>query len=209
MKTLKLFFILLLSVTLVTGLGKNPEVSAAGTYTVKYGDTMWKIAVKHQVGVSELIGANPQLNNPDLIYPGQSIAIPGGDQTAQNYTYEVVKLVNAERAKAGFAPLKENWELSRVARYKSQDMIDKNYFSHTSPTYGSPFQMMKDFGISYQAAGENIAAGQRTPAEVVDAWMNSEGHRKNILSPAYTEIGVGYVKGGSYGHYWIQMFIKR
>lgn len=209
MKTIKLIFILMLSVTLVTGFGKDSEVSAAGTYTVKYGDTMWKIAVKHQVGVSELIGANPQLSNPDLIYPGQSISIPGGDQTAQSYTYEVVKLVNAERAKAGLAPLKENWELSRVARYKSQDMIDKNYFSHTSPTYGSPFQMMKDFGISYQAAGENIAAGQRTPSEVVEAWMNSEGHRKNILSPTYTEIGVGYVKGGSYGHYWTQMFIKR
>ncbi|MCA1053781.1 SafA/ExsA family spore coat assembly protein [Rossellomorea aquimaris] len=209
MKTLKLIFILLLSVTLVTGIGKDSEVSAAGTYTVKSGDTMWKIAVKYQVGVSELISANPQLGNPDLIYPGQSIAIPGVDQTAQNYTYEVVRLVNAERAKVGLSPLKENWELSRVAKYKSQDMIDKNYFSHTSPTYGSPFQMMKDFGISYQAAGENIAAGQRTPSEVVEAWMNSEGHRKNILSPTYTEIGVGYVKGGSYGHYWTQMFIKR
>ncbi|MFP3361257.1 CAP domain-containing protein, partial [Planococcus sp. SIMBA_143] len=81
--------------------------------------------------------------------------------TAQNYTYEVVKLVNVERSKVGLPPLKENWELSRVARYKSEDMINKNYFSHTSPTYGSPFQMMKDFGISYQAAGENIAAGQR------------------------------------------------
>ncbi|NQD67084.1 SafA/ExsA family spore coat assembly protein [Bacillus haikouensis] len=209
MKTLKRLFILLLSVTLVTGFGNGSEVSAAGTYTVKYGDTMWKIAVKHQVGVSELIDANPQLNNPNIIYPGQTISIPGGDQKAQDYTYEVVKLVNAERAKAGLSPLKENWELSRVARYKSQDMIDKNYFSHTSPTYGSPFQMMKDFGLSYQTAGENIAAGQSTPAEVVEAWMNSEGHRKNILSPAYTEIGVGYVKGGSYGHYWTQMFIKR
>ncbi|WP_083573677.1 SafA/ExsA family spore coat assembly protein [Rossellomorea aquimaris] len=209
MKTIKLFFILMLSVTLVTGFWKQSEVSAAGTYTVKYGDTLWKIALKHQVGVSELINSNPQLKNPDVIYPGQSISIPGGDQTAQTYTYEVVKLVNAERAKAGLHPLKENWELSRVASYKSEDMIDKNYFSHTSPTYGSPFQMMKDFGISYQAAGENIAAGQRTPAEVVEAWMNSEGHRKNILSPTYTEIGVGYVKGGSYGHYWTQMFIKK
>lgn len=199
----------MLSVTLVAGFGKDSEVSAAGTYTVKYGDTMWKIAVKNQVGISELIEANPQLKNPDVIYPGHSISIPGEDQTAQSHTYEVVKLVNAERAKAGLQPLKENWELSRVARYKSQDMIDKNYFSHTSPTYGSPFQMMKDFGISYQAAGENIAAGQRTPSEVVQAWMNSEGHRKNILSPSYTEIGVGYVKGGSYGHYWTQMFIKK
>jgi uncharacterized YkwD family protein/spore coat assembly protein SafA len=170
---------------------------------------MWKIAVKHQVGVSELISANPKVSNPNIIYPGQTLNIPGANHTAESYTYEVVKLVNQERSQVGLPPLKENWELSRVARYKSEDMITKNYFSHTSPTYGSPFQMMKDFGISYQAAGENIAAGQRTPAEVVEAWMNSEGHRKNILSPTYTEIGVGYVKGGSYGHYWTQMFIKR
>ncbi|MBW3114597.1 MULTISPECIES: SafA/ExsA family spore coat assembly protein [Bacillaceae] len=209
MKTIKLLFISLLSVTLVFGFGNSSKVSAAGTYQVTYGDTMWKIAVKNQVGVSELITANPQISNPNMIYPGQSLNIPGVNSTAQNYTYEVVKLVNVERSKVGLPPLKENWELSRVARYKSEDMINKNYFSHTSPTYGSPFQMMKDFGISYQAAGENIAAGQRTPAEVVEAWMNSEGHRKNILSPTYTEIGVGYVKGGSYGHYWTQMFIKR
>ena len=209
MKTLKLLSILLLSVTLVIGYGGSSKVSAAGTYTVTYGDTMWKIAVKNQVGVSELISANPQISNPNMIYPGQSLNIPGVNATAQSYTYEVVKLVNVERSKVGLPPLKENWELSRVDRYKSEDMIEKNYFSHTSPTYGSPFQMMQDFGISYQAAGENIAAGQRTPAEVVEAWMNSEGHRKNILSPTYTEIGVGYVKGGSYGHYWTQMFIKR
>ncbi|MBM7583799.1 putative YkwD family protein [Bacillus pakistanensis] len=165
--------------------------------------------MKYQVGVPELIEANSQLSNPNLIYPGQRLTIPTTDQTSETYTNEVVKLVNQERARAGLAPLKENWELSRVARYKSVDMIAKNYFSHTSPTYGSPFQMMKDFGISYQAAGENIAAGQRTPQEVVQAWMNSEGHRKNIMSPTFTEIGVGYAKGGSYGHYWTQMFIKR
>ncbi|MFI8574306.1 SafA/ExsA family spore coat assembly protein [Rossellomorea aquimaris] len=209
MKTLKLLSILLLSVTFVIGFGQASQVSAAGTYTVSYGDTMWKIAVKHQVGVSELISANPNISNPHMIYPGQTLNIPGANHTAESYTYEVVKLVNHERSNVGLPPLKENWELSRVARYKSEDMIAKSYFSHTSPTYGSPFQMMKDFGISYQAAGENIAAGQRTPAEVVEAWMNSEGHRKNILSPTYTEIGVGYVKGGSYGHYWTQMFIKR
>ncbi|OXS60084.1 spore coat assembly protein SafA/uncharacterized YkwD family protein [Bacillus sp. V-88] len=209
MKTLKLLSILLLSVTFAIGFGHSSKVAAAGTYTVSYGDTMWKIAVKHQVGVSELISANPGISNPNMIYPGQSLNIPGANATAESYTYEVVKLVNMERSKVGLPPLKENWELSRVARYKSEDMIAKNYFSHTSPTYGSPFQMMKDFGISYQAAGENIAAGQRTPSEVVEAWMNSEGHRKNILSPTYTEIGVGYVKGGSYGHYWTQMFIKR
>ena len=112
--------------------------------------------------------------------------------------------MNEIRVKYGLNTLSENWELSRVARYKSQDMRDKNYFSHTSPTYGSPFQMMKSFGISYRAAGENIAKGYRTPAAVVDGWMNSEGHRANILNSSFTQIGVGYV---SNGNYWTQMFI--
>lgn len=120
------------------------------------------------------------------------------------YESQVVTLVNAERAKSGLAPLKANAELSKVARLKSQDMKDKNYFDHTSPTYGSPFDMMKKFGISYRTAGENIAYGQSSPEAVVKAWMNSEGHRKNIMNTAYTEIGVGYV---SSGHYWTQMFI--
>ncbi|MFP3338704.1 CAP domain-containing protein, partial [Micrococcus sp. SIMBA_131] len=67
----------------------------------------------------------------------------------------------------------------------------------------------ESFSVSYRSAGENIAAGQATPEEVVKAWMNSEGHRKNILNPGYTEIGVGYISGGSYGHYWTQMFISK
>ena len=96
-----------------------------------------------------------------------------------------------------------NRELSRVARYKSQDMKDKGYFSHTSPTYGSPFDMMKKFGITYRSAGENIAKGQRTPQAVVNAWMNSSGHRANILNSSFTQIGVGYVADGNY---WTQMF---
>jgi uncharacterized YkwD family protein len=99
-----------------------------------------------------------------------------------------------------------NWELSRVARYKSEDMRDNSYFSHTSPVYGSPFQMIKAFGITYRTAGENIARGQRTPEEVVNAWMNSSGHRANILNPSFTEIGVGYAASGNY---WTQMFIGK
>ncbi len=206
MKTLQKVLITLSVVALV--LGGNTVALAATTHTVQSGDTMWKIAVKYQVGVSELITANSTLKNPDLIYPGQRITIPekGEGQTQEE---QVAKLVNQERAKYGLKPLKLNWELSRVARYKSQDMIDKRYFSHTSPTYGSPFDMIRNFGISYRSAGENIAAGQQTPQEVMNAWMNSDGHRKNILSSQYTEIGVGYAKGGQYGHYWTQMFISR
>lgn len=126
------------------------------------------------------------------------------DSNVSEYEKRVVELVNIERAKYGLSPLTLNAELSRVARLKSQDMRDKNYFSHTSPTYGSPFDMMKQFGISYRTAGENIARGQRTPEEVVNGWMNSEGHRANILNSSFKEIGVGYVADGNY---WTQMFI--
>ncbi len=183
-----------------------PMGTAAQTHTVVRGDTMWKIAVKYKMGIMEIINANKNFKNPDLIFPGQKLEIPSTDKDVSAYEKEVIRLVNAERAKYGLSPLSENWELSRVARYKSQDMKDKRYFSHTSPTYGSPFQMMKSFGISYRSAGENIAMGQRTPEAVVKAWMNSQGHRANILNASYTEIGVGYVKEGNY---WTQMFIGK
>lgn len=119
---------------------------------------------------------------------------------------KVVELTNQERRKQGLADLKIDTELSRVAKTKSKDMQEKNYFSHTSPTYGSPFDMMRDFGISYNAAAENIAQGQRTAEEVVQAWMNSSGHRANILNGNYTHIGVGHDPNGNY---WTQMFISK
>lgn len=178
--------------------------SAATTHKVVAGDTMWKIAVKYEVGLSELKSANPQILNPNLIYPGQVLSIPGVNSQVLAYENEVIRLINEIRVQNGLKELKGDWELSRVARYKSQDMKDNNYFSHTSPVYGSPFQMIKNFGISYRSAGENIARGQSTPQAVVNAWMNSSGHRANILNASYTKIGVGYV--GS-GRYWTQMFI--
>lgn len=174
------------------------------THTVVPGDTMWKLAVKYQAGTSEIIQANPQISNPNLIYPGQSLDIPTADSSVTAFETEVVRLTNEARVQNNLKPLTANWELSRIARYKSQDMVDKGYFSHTSPTYGSPFQMIKAFGLSYRTAGENIAYGQRTPKAVVDGWLNSPGHRANILNNAYTQIGVGYVANGNY---WTQMFI--
>ncbi len=119
---------------------------------------------------------------------------------------KVVELTNAERAKQGLAPLTLDTELSKVARTKSQDMKDKNYFDHNSPTYGSPFDMMKSFGISYKSAGENIAMGQTSPEQVVQAWMDSPGHRENIMNSSFTHIGVGHVASGNY---WTQMFIGK
>jgi uncharacterized YkwD family protein len=122
------------------------------------------------------------------------------------FAMQVIDLTNVERKKNGLPPLKADAALSKVAQTKSNDMETKHYFSHTSPTYGSPFDMMRDFGVTYRTAGENIAMGQPTAQEVVNAWMNSEGHRKNILSPNYTNIGVGFTQTGNY---WSQMFIGK
>ena len=96
------------------------------------------------------------------------------------FELRVVDLTNEQRRKNGLQNLQPDTALSNVAQEKSNDMQAKNYFSHTSPTYGSPFDMMRDFGVTYRSAGENIAMGQRSAEEVVNAWMNSEGHRKNI-----------------------------
>ncbi|KFN04294.1 serine protease [Bacillus clarus] len=127
-------------------------------------------------------------------------------KSLSEFEQRVVELTNAERAKQGLPALKIDTELSKVARIKSEDMQKNNYFDHNSPTYGSPFDMMKKFGISYTSAGENIAQGQRTPEEVVQAWMNSAGHRANILNNGFTHIGVGYVESGNY---WTQQFITK
>ena len=191
-------------ITLCMMLAVVTTSASAVSHTVVKGDTMWKLAVKYEVGTSEIINANPQVSNLDLIYPGQVLTIPKVDSAVLAFESEVIRLVNEQRTQNGLKPLTANWELSRVARYKSQDMVDNRYFSHTSPTYGTPFQMMKAFGLRFRTAGENIAYGQRTPQAVVNAWMNSSGHRANILNASYTQIGVGYV---SSGHYWTQMFM--
>ena len=172
--------------------------ASAATHTVQKGDTMWKIAVKYEAGLSEIKDANPQVTNPNLIYPGQVLNIPAVDSEVLAFENEIVRLVNEIRKENGLKILEHDWELSRVARYKSQDMKDKKYFAHNSPTYGTPYQMMTSFGITYKSAGENLSQGYSSPKVVVNAWMNSSGHRKNILNPSYTKIGVGYVKSGNY-----------
>lgn len=192
---------------LVSPVPDRAAALAATTYTVKKGDSLWKIAVNYQIGLSELKKANPQISNFDLIYAGQKVNIPDGAPLA-TYESQVITLINKERTSRGLMALKTDWQLSRVARYKSEDMILKNYFDHNSPTYGSPFRMMESFKIQFNAAAENIAMGQRTPAEVVAAWMNSPGHRANILSAVYSHTGVGAAKKSNGTLYWTQMFYK-
>lgn len=148
--------------------------------------------------------SNTYVENSPL---SQTIEAPSSEaprQSVSQYEERVAELVNIERQKNGLGPLTLDSAISNVARIKSKDMSDNNYFAHQSPTYGSAADMLRQHGIRYSAWGENIAAGQNTPESVVRAWMNSEGHKANILSPHFSKIGVGYINNGR--PYWTQMF---
>lgn len=211
---------------IVLGAGATlPKAEAASvnslTYKVTNNDTMYLIAKKYGVSLSALIAANPSIANPNMIWAGMTVNVPaastGGStsggtagtttttttNTSDKTTFaaQVVTLVNKERANAGLPALKSDTLLTKVALDKAKDMYANNYFDHNSPTYGSPFDMMRAYGVAYSYAGENIAKGQRTPQEVMTAWMNSAGHKANILNSHYGKIGVAYYNGE-----WVQEF---
>ena len=121
---------------------------------------------------------------------------------------EVFNLINTQRTNNGLPALKISNEVQNVARIKAQDMVDKNYFSHNSPTYGSPFDMLKSFKVSYTSAGENIA-GNSSNSGAVNAWMNSPGHKANILNNSFNYTGIGVVTSPKYGKIYVQMFIGK
>ncbi|MNS30155.1 Cysteine-rich secretory protein family protein [compost metagenome] len=154
---------------------------------------------KVQAGTSNQTGSNTKTNTKTA-QTNTNTTQASNSQSA--YADQVVSLVNQERAKVGAKPLAADKALAAMALDKAKDMYSKGYFDHTSPTYGSPFDMMNSYGIHYTYAGENIAKGQKNPAEVMTAWMNSPGHKQNILSPNYTKIGVAYYNGE-----WVQEFI--
>lgn len=243
----------LVSVLALTSVfGAGMASASAAPCPVTDNNTLSTISQKYGIDLSSLLKSNPQLSNPNVIWKGMIINLPGCDNGWQPTTpvkpqpvpakpqpttpvntqpttpakpqpttpaqqpdtgsqqgtdqsafaSQVVNLVNQERAKAGLKPLASDSALTSMALAKAKDMYTNNYFDHTSPTYGSPFDMMKSFGITFSYAGENIAKGQRSPQEVMNAWMNSEGHRQNILSPNFTKIGVAYYNGE-----WVQEFI--
>lgn len=121
---------------------------------------------------------------------------------------EVFNLINKQRNNNGLSSLKIDDEVQNVARIKAKDMVDNNYFSHNSPIYGSPFDMLKSFKVSYKSAAENIA-GNSTNSGAVNAWMNSSGHKANILNSSYNYTGVAVVKSNRYGKIFVQMFIGK
>ncbi|WP_147804425.1 S-layer homology domain-containing protein [Alkalicoccus halolimnae] len=122
---------------------------------------------------------------------------------------EILRLTNEEREAHDLEPLKPHINLQAVADAKAEDMYVNDYFAHQSPEHGSPFDMMKAAGISYSAAAENIARGYHSAETVVGGWMDSYGHRNNILSERYTHLGVGYTSEGARGPYYVQMFIEK
>ncbi|MFC5529775.1 CAP domain-containing protein [Cohnella yongneupensis] len=187
--------------SVVTNLPVNKHV-------VQSNDTLWKISQQYHVSVDQLLSANPSIASDATIYPNQTITIPS-NQSLAGYESQVLALTNQKRAQAGLPPCAgTDANLNRSARAKSEDMATQNYFAHDSPTYGDPFAMMRNFGVQYNSAGENIAMGQPTPQAVVDAWMNSPGHRANIMNGTFTHLGVGYVmKDGK--AYWTQQFIGK
>lgn len=220
--------IAVLLVALVIGFSTSAN---AENCTVQKGDSLWKIAERYNVRFSDLCRVNKHLRDLGKIYPYERVNLPHGSEgestnhhsgadiidqqnetprgeTTNAQAQEVLRLVNQERAKQGLNALTLDSKLTSIANTKAADMRDRNYFSHTSPTYGSPFEMLQRFGVNYTAAGENIAAGQKSAEAVMTDWLNSSGHRANILNKEYTKLGVGYQSGGSYGTYWVQLFTR-
>ncbi len=151
------------------------------------------------------------------IYPNSNNSIDSnnssgsGDTTSSSMNAdekEIFNLINKQRTNNGLTALKVDEEVQRVARIKAQDMVSNSYFSHTSPIYGSPFDMLKSFKISYKTAGENIA-GNSNNNSAVEAWMNSSGHRANILNSSFNYTGIGVVTSTRYGKIYVQMFIGK
>lgn len=198
-----------LSLGVFASLGEQAEAQNIKTfkeppfefYKVVKGDTFWFIANRYGLDYKELMRLNPTVV-PTNMQIGSAIRLKSSAPSASSFEEQVVVLVNQERKRAGLAPLTHRADIKNVAEKKAMDMINSNYFSHTSPNYGSPFDMLKAFGVSYRTAGENIAKGQKSPQEVMNAWMNSSGHRANILNGSYTSIGVGYYNGA-----WVQLFV--
>lgn len=158
-----------------------------------------------QPDVDQPDGELPDSDRPDNSLPEQP-ETPDSEEGNQALTYaeQVLQLVNQERAKAGLAALTMDEKVSKAALVRAKET--EISFSHTRPDGSSFSTALKEQGVSFRGAGENIAWGQRTPEEVMNGWMNSSGHRANILNENYTTIGIGYYQNSNGTGYWTQLF---
>lgn len=224
----KKMIIAVLTMSMVLGAGSASyaaEKAAACTDTAEYGQTMtavqrcgaqtaqdFEALCKGQIDFETLCKAqnpgntqnkNDKDNKEDQDDSSKNEQVSAGQSSM---TSQVVNLVNSERAAQGLMALQKDSRLAALAQQKAEDMAKNQYFSHTSPTYGSAFDMLKAAGYSYKTAGENIAMGQKSAASVMDGWMHSSGHRANILHTSYEKIGVGYAVSADGMPYWVQIF---
>lgn len=149
-------------------------------------------------------GNNVQKPVTDVNQSGSGTSQPDSSIEELSFAEQVVKLVNKERAKAGLSALTLDEEITSAALIRANEI--ETSFSHTRPDGRDFSSVLKDQGISFRGAGENIAWGQKSPEEVMNAWMNSDGHRANILNPNFTKIGVGHRQNSSGRNYWVQLF---
>ena len=224
----KKMIIAVLTMSMVLGAGSASyaaEKAASCTDTAEYGQTMTAVQLcgaqtaqdfealcKGQIDFETLCKAqnpgntqnkNDKDNKEDQDDSSKNEQVSAGQSSM---TSQVVNLVNSERAAQGLMALQKDSRLAALAQQKAEDMAKNQYFSHTSPTYGSAFDMLKAAGYSYKTAGENIAKGQKSAASVMDGWMHSSGHRANILHTSYEKIGVGYAVSADGMPYWVQIF---
>ncbi len=224
----KKMIIAVLTMSMVLGAGSASyaaEKAASCTDTAEYGQTMTAVQLcgaqtaqdfealcKGQIDCETLCKAqnpgntqnkNDKDNKDDQDDSSKNEQVSAGQSSM---TSQVVNLVNSERAAQGLTALQKDSRLAALAQQKAEDMAKNQYFSHTSPTYGSAFDMLKAAGYSYKTAGENIAMGQKSAASVMDGWMHSSGHRANILHTSYEKIGVGYAVSADGMPYWVQIF---
>lgn len=192
--------------TSISKLSKGTNVSVIG-----YIDNWYSCVLSNgTVGMvsTDLVGlsgttSKPQVTTPSA--PSTPSTIPAKGDTNEEI---ILKLINEARKKSGLNALVMDDSLLKVARLKSQDMVTKGYFSHSSPTYGTPFEMMKKYSISYKVAGENIA-GNPSLENAVNSWLNSNTHKENILSTSYNLVGIGVSKSDVYGYIIVAMFVGR
>ncbi len=173
---------------------------SAPSSTVKKGNTSVYNNKNYMGSYNNTSNSNPKNNATNTNNKNNT-------NTTVNISEEqtMLNFINKERTAQGLQPLSYDAALAKVARDKAKDMIDNNYFSHQSPTYGSPFDQMKSNGISYRYAGENLAGAPDVNTAHTNL-MNSDGHRKNILNPNYTKVGIGVLSGGPYGKMYVQEF---
>lgn len=190
------------------------NVHAESAYKVKHGDSLWKIALNHGIELEIIIENNPQVSNPHLIFPGEIITIPGASLSNRNVLLSdsekgLLELANTKRKMTGLKPLILDYSLTNAARLKSKEMMEKEYVSHISPSYGDSTTMLKTLRIPFNKVKECIGAGNGSPNEIFSLWMNSTVNQSSILDKLSTHIGIGHVAGGLHGHYWTVIIIQR